>query len=259
MQAGDLEHLACLLDKNRTFERPDGQRTGFSLQERSGAAETLAHNTIASASGDAMTVHPAAISMPSTVVDHQLRLPQPSELKRKVVLQREQQLSRSAAAGPVGNEIWTQAELEKLYEEDHRRPVGLAAMVRPVAGSASGAFWKPAADVPVVEPKYTVMYQQQLSAEDVYLGVDFTRDNSSAASDGVVVRVELPHVSQLAAIGLEVDLYELRLSVRDLYYLVVPLPRKVQRSSANAKWDGVKKMLTVQMMADRTDEDVKLV
>jgi dynein assembly factor 6, axonemal len=287
MNACDLENLASMLDKNRTFERPQGQATGFSLQEH--AAAPLAGSSSTSASSNALVAttttnatvseissstssankaKPSGIALPPTVVDHQLRLPEPSHGK---AAERRRQLATPAA--PHGDEIWTQAELKERYIKQQRDgPAPLVAVARAVAAAHhatqqqqrqqnGGALWRPSpSEVGTYEePVYTVLYQQNLSAEDVYLGVDFTRDASSAASDGVTVRVELPKVTTVSAIATEVDPYELRVSVAGVYYLTAALPRKVQRTAADAVWDGQKKLLTVRLKADQSDTDVKLV
>lgn len=286
INADDLDNLASMLDKNRTFARPQGQSTGFSLQEHNAAplagssssSPVPSHNTLVATTNStsfssAEKANPSGIALPSTVVDHQLRLPEPSHGK---VAERKRQLARPAA--PCGDEIWTQAELQARYaEQRHNGPTPLTAAARAAAtqqqqpsslqGSegghqqSSGVLWRPSAAEAGLyeEPAYTVLYQQHISAEDVYLGVDFTRDASSAASDGVTVRVELPKVTTVAAIATEVDPYELRVSVAGLYYLAAALPRKVLRTAANASWDGQKKQLTVHLKADHSDGEVKIV
>lgn len=266
MNAGDMESLASMLDKNRTFERPQGQTTGFSLQEHPAAAPANAVVATSMAAGDG-PANPSGVALPPTVVDHQLRLPAPSHGKAA-----EKRLQQIAPAAPRGDEIWTQTELQERYAQQRRAgPAPLAAAARAAAAAASpssshlqaqgGALWRPPADAAgsYEEPVHTVLYQQNLSAEDVYLGVDFTRDASSAASDGVTVRVELPKVTAVSEIATEVDPYELRVSVAGLYYLAAALPRRVQRASAEAAWDGQKKLLTVRLRADQSTSDVKIV
>ncbi|KPI83382.1 hypothetical protein ABL78_7581 [Leptomonas seymouri] len=276
MNADDLESLASMLDKNRTFERPEGQSTGFSLQEHSaaphaGTSAATSHNTVvATTVTSADKANPSGIALPPTVVDHQLRLPEPSHSK---AAERKRQLAKPAV--PRGDEIWTQSELKERYLKQQRDgPAPLAAATRAAAahhakhlpGSsgqpASGnALWRPsAADAgSYEEPVFTVLCQQNLSAEDVYLGVDFTRDASSAASDGVTVRVELPKVTAVSEITTEVDPYELRVSVANVYYLAAALPRRVQCTAADATWDGQKKLLMVRLKADQSASDVKIV
>lgn len=277
LNASDVENLASMLDSNRAFQRPEGQVTGFSLEEqplstgRSGHASSSAMVVSANDPGGASLQpqgNPAGIALPPTVVDHQLRLPQPSHGKKA---ERKKQLAQPSR--PSGDEIWTQAELAALFMRQRRDgPAPVAAAARAAAQQASlqsadgqpraATLWRPSpSDAGTFEePVHTVLYQQNVSAEDVYLGVDFTRDASSAASDGVTVRVELPRVTSVSEITMEVDAYELRVSVAGVYYLAAPLPRRVQKTAADAAWDAQKKMLTVRLKADRSsDSDVKIV
>ncbi|CBZ23844.1 conserved hypothetical protein [Leishmania mexicana MHOM/GT/2001/U1103] len=277
LNASDVENLASMLDSNRAFQRPEGQVTGFSLEEqpsstgRSGHASSSVMVVSANDPGGASLQpqgNPAGIALPPTVVDHQLRLPQPSHGKEA---ERKKQLAQPSR--PSGDEIWTQAELAALFMRQRRDgPAPVAAAARAAAQQASlqsadgqsraATLWRPSpSDAGTfAEPVHTVLYQQNVSAEDVYLGVDFTRDASSAASDGVTVRVELPRVMSVSEITMEVDAYELRVSVAGVYYLAAPLPRRVQKTAADAAWDAQKKMLTVRLKADRSsDSDVKIV
>ncbi|KAK7200297.1 pre-RNA processing PIH1/Nop17 [Novymonas esmeraldas] len=274
MNAADLDSLAAMLDKNRAFERPAGQATGFSLEEHTseragsgpGSAVVVAASGVDAASSSPPRGDPAGIALPPTVVDHQLRLPQPSHGKEA---ERKRQLAQPAR--PRGDEIWTQAELQALFvqqRKDGPAPVAAAARAAAAAAVAAGqqpaaTLWRPGpADAGTFEePAHTVLYQQKVSAEDVYLGVDFTRDASSAGSDGVTVRIELPRVEAVSAIAMEVDAYELRVSVAGVYYLAAPLPRRVQKAGgADAAWDALKKLLTVRLKADHGDgSDVKIV
>ncbi|KAG5497377.1 hypothetical protein JIQ42_03863 [Leishmania sp. Namibia] len=277
MNASDLESLASMLDSNRTFKRPEGQATGFSLEEQSSSTTPEAYasgGTMLFSSGDSGVAslqpqgNPAGIALPPTVVDHQLRLPQPSHGKEA---ERKKQLAQPAR--PSGDEIWTQAELTALLMRQRKdRPAPVAAAARVAAQQASvrsadgqpraATLWQPRpSDAGTFEePVHTVLYQQHVSAEDVYLGVDFTRDASSAASDGVTVRVEMPRVTSVHEIAMDIDAYELRVSVAGVYYLAAPLPRRVQKTAADAAWDAQKKLLTVRLKADNSvGNDVTIV
>lgn len=267
MNAQDLEDLASMLDKNRSFERPEGQATGFSLEEHATGSSAV---VIAAAGASPAQANPAGIALPPTVVDHQLRLPQPSHGKEAA---RRRQLAQPAR--PRGDEVWTQAELKAAFLRQRREgPAPVVAAARAAAAAAQsslhgaaapqrgGGLWRPAAEDAGTyeEPVHAVLYQQNVSAEDVYLGVDFTRDASSAASDGVTVRVELPKVAAASEIATEVDAYELRVSVAGVYYLAAPLPRRVQTTGTDAAWDAQKKLLTLRLKADHGGgSDVKIV
>ncbi|GET90477.1 hypothetical protein, conserved [Leishmania tarentolae] len=277
LNVGDLENLASMLDSNRAFQRPEGQVTGFSLEEQ---ASSTSHAGYTSSSAVVVSANdpggaslqpqgnPAGIALPPMVVDHQLRLPQPSVGKEA---ERKKQLAQPAR--PRGDEIWTQAELAALFVrqgKDGPAPVAAAARAAAQQGSLQAAdgqsraatLWRPSpSDAGTFEePVHTVLYQQNVSVEDAYLGVDFTRDASSASSDGVTVRVELPRVASVSEISMEIDAYELRVSVAGVYYLAAPLPRRVQKTAADAAWDAQKKLLTVRLKADTSsDRDVKIV
>ncbi|KAG5490369.1 hypothetical protein JKF63_00489 [Porcisia hertigi] len=275
MNANDLESLASILDSNRAFQRPEGQATGFSLEEQPSSTTRAGYPSgnavVISAGGPGATSlqsqgNPAGIALPPTVVDHQLRLPQPSHGKEA---ERKKQLALPAR--PRGDEIWTQEELATCFMRQKRDgPAPMAAAARVAAQQASlqaadgqaraAALWRPGPSDAgnFEEPVHAVLYQQNVSAEDVYLGVDFTRDASSAASDGVTVRVEMPRVTSVSEIAIEVDAYELRVSVAGVYYLATPLPRQVQKTVADAVWDAQKQQLIVRLKADNSS-DVKII
>ncbi|CAM42445.1 conserved hypothetical protein [Leishmania braziliensis MHOM/BR/75/M2904] len=272
ISASDLENLASMLDSNRTFKRPEGQATGFSLEGQASSAAFSSAVVVSAGDPGATSLqpqgNPACIALPPTVVDHQLRLPQPSHGKEA---ERKKQLAQPAR--PSGDEIWTQAELMALFMRQRKDgPASVAAAARVAAQQASlqaadgqsraATLWRPGPSDAATfeEPAHTVLYQQNVSAEDIYLGVDFTRDASSAASDGVTVRVELPRVMSVSEIAMEVDAYELRVSVAGVYYLAAPLPRQVHKTAADAVWDAQKKLLTVRLKADNGGgSDVKIV
>lgn len=73
-----------------------------------------------------------------------------------------------------------------------------------------------------------------MRAEDVYLGVDFTRDSSVASSEAVVIKIELPLLSNANDISIELQPFHLKLFTPH-YYLSTPLPTEVNDKSAIAK------------------------
>ena len=102
-----------------------------------------------------------------------------------------------------------------------------------------------------------MLYKQFLNAEDVYLGVDFTKNGSSALCEGVVVKVQLPRVAAANEITLEVEPFILILTSPQ-YKLRAPLPIKVVEKKAAAKWDAAKKLLSVTLTTDLSEREVKL-
>lgn len=246
MNAGDIECLAAMLDKNAAFSRPANQVTGYSLEGEP------SNEVVATGGAKDVALNPASIALPSTVVDQQLHLPMPTHSKEA--------REKRAAVAPVrprGNEIWTQEELRAVHERVARGVQSTATTTTTVGASAptQPTAWGPTAEKS--EPEHTVLYQQNLTAEDVYLGVDMTRDESSSSSDGVVVKVDMPLEENRSDIVLEVEAFQLKV-VSPHYYLCAPLPRQVKVGVANAQWDVNAKRLVVRLTADTNNKEVML-
>lgn len=239
----EVEGLASLLDKNYGFQRPVTQSTGYSLQEDPNAPPLSAPlNTESPA---------AAVHIPATVVDQTLGLPMPSLSKEARALQRLEQQQQQGAAKPKGNAIWAPEEVSRVG------PTGAPAkklVETPSSGSGGSTTTTTSG---LIEPEHEVMYKQYLNAEDVYLGVDFTRDNSSALCEGVVVKVKLPKIATAKELTLDVENYAMVLKSTE-YYLRAHLPQKVIANKAQAKWDAEKKVLTVTMTSDNKEKEVKV-
>lgn len=230
MRAGDLENLTHLLDKNAGFTRPDGQIVGYTLDESNGKETPSNPNAVA--------VGPN-VSLPATIVDKQLNLPAPS-------LGKKNRAKHDDYPRPRGNEIWSQEELrrmlgQKVFVSCASMPVSLENVV----GNSQNR----------VEPKHSILQQQRITAQDVYLGVDFTRD--AGTSDGVLVKIEMPKLLTAGDLTLHVDPFQLYVSSPD-YYLNAALPRRCFAGKADAVWDNEKKILEVRLIADTTDE-VKMI
>ena len=86
----------------------------------------------------------------------------------------------------------------------------------------------------VVQPEYCILYQQKVRAEDVYLGVDFTRYSSVASSEAVVVKVELPLLGNANDISIDLQPFHIKLSAPH-YHLSTPLPIQINVRSETAK------------------------
>lgn len=110
------------------------------------------------------------------------------------------------------NEIWT----EKDFIEDNLKEDG-----RP-------------------KPKYEVLYKQNVTTEDIYLGLS-EKDPSSNSCDQLIMKVYLPNTN-LKEIGLEVREQSLHLTTPQ-YLLNHILQYKVFKDKTEAKWDKNKGLL----------------
>lgn len=239
MLPGDLDHLTKMLDKNSGFTRPEGQTTGFTLEEPKEGAVVAEKNAVAAV---------PAVSLPATIVDKQLNLPAPSLSKKAKRAKQERDI------GPKGNELWSQEELKLMMQ--HRGGTAQTA-VHSTTGGVSASTPEEVVGKPAQreEPVYSVLQQQRVTAEDVYLGVDFTRDAGS--TDGVVVKIQMPKLEKASDLSLHVEPFQLYVGSPD-YYLNAALPRRCVAGKADASWDEKKKVLEVQLIADVTDE-VKMI
>lgn len=277
MNYDDMQNLAVLLDKNRAFSRPDDQMTGYSLQEHTSQSSNL---TRVSGAGDSLGSRatqqggggPAGIVLPPAVVDAQLGLPRPSHGKDTSNASGRSHRDGGTRTRPSmlprfadDDAMWTQEELRARMRQPLSVVSGAAHQSGVIQPQCGAATWSGGAEDDVgasagvdgEEPEYTILFQQKVTAEDVYLGVDFTHDSSSASSDGIVVRVKMPLVTALADIALHVAPYELR--VRTTHYrLTAPLMRRVVESRAAAKWDKEHKTLTVVLPIDEEERKVKV-
>lgn len=228
MLPSDIENLTQLLDRNAGFTRPEGQTTGFTSEQPK--------DGISVPSGSALAPVPA-VSLPATIVDKQLNLPDPS-MSRKA-----KRAKQSRYMGPQYNELWSEEELCYLY--NHKVPP--QAMRVPLTNCS-------VADTRILcqreEPDYDVLETQSVSAEDLYIGVDFTRDPST--SDGVVVKVRMPKLEEVGDIHLTVEPFQLYVSSTS-YYLNAALPRRCIAGKAEAQWDSQKKFLVVHLFPEKQE------
>ncbi|RNF19819.1 uncharacterized protein Tco025E_04058 [Trypanosoma conorhini] len=218
----DISALAELLDKNQGFKRPEGQTVGYSLQEANAGGGASAD----AAAGATMQVKPSSIPLPSTVVDQQLRLPVPSESREA----KQRQLKKRQSAKAKGFAIWTDEELAAAFRARH------------------DATLNPKEDAE--EPEHSIVHQEIVTAEDVYLGIDAMK--AVGGPSGLLVKVIMPKLEKVADLAISVDPYELRVS-SSKYYLRAALPQKVIAGRADAKWDGIKKALNVSLVVDDSE------
>lgn len=217
MSYSDIQSLAQLLDRNHGFKRPDGQSVGYSLQE-------TAPTAVVNHGDSAAAPNPSNIPLPATVIDQQLCLPIPSESREAKRIQAKQHQARR----PKGYAIWTDDELNEVHQ--FRKDT----TTKPRDG--------------VEEPEYTILHQEKVTAEDLYLGMDFTRTGSS----GLLVKITMPKQARIADVAIEVDPYEFRLSSTK-YFLRAALPQKVFAGKAYVRWNVENKTLEACLYVDDSD------
>ncbi|EAN92676.1 hypothetical protein C3747_357g15 [Trypanosoma cruzi] len=218
----DISGLAELLEKNDGFKRPEGQKVGYSLQEANAAGDASCGAT----AGASMKVNPSSIPLPPTVVDRQLRLPIPSETREA----KELEIKKRQKSKPKGYAIWTAEELFAAFRARHD------ATVKPKEGAE--------------QPEHSIVHQEIVTAEDVYLGIDAKR--VTGGPSGLLVKIVMPKLERIADLAIAVDPYELRVS-SSKYYLRAALPQKVIAGKADAKWDSINKTLNVSLSVDDSE------
>jgi uncharacterized protein YfcZ (UPF0381/DUF406 family) len=233
-----VQNLAMMLDPqngaaNMAFKRPESQSIGYSLSEaqpRSSENNTTVENNVGALS------HPGSVYVPPSVGQNNPHLPVVSGSKaaqRKT----EQEVARKK---PKGNAIWADDEVDGAY------------------GSALGDADVVAKSDTRETPEYEVLYSTKQTAEDTFLGADFTKDASAAMSDAIVVRVKLPKLESSKELELDVVPFAMHLKTKG-YKLRVDLPTKVVEKKGAAKWDAAQKVLTVTLTADPANRQVKMI
>lgn len=95
------------------------------------------------------------------------------------------------------------------------------------------------------QPEYDLVFKQNVTPEDYFLGVDPLRHPGLSCSDELLLKVTLPE-TKLADIDLDVRPTFVRLSAPK-YKLKVHLSERVDDAKGNAKWDADKALLTVSL------------
>ena len=90
------------------------------------------------------------------------------------------------------------------------------------------------------KPKYEILYRQNVTTEDIYLGLS-EKDPSSNSCDQLIMKVYLPNTN-LKEIGLEVREQSIHLTTPQ-YLLNHILQYKVFKDKTEAKWDKNKGIL----------------
>eukprot|EP01063_Lacrimia_lanifica_P014922 TRINITY_DN2150_c0_g1_i1.p2 TRINITY_DN2150_c0_g1~~TRINITY_DN2150_c0_g1_i1.p2 ORF type:complete len:219 (+),score=98.67 TRINITY_DN2150_c0_g1_i1:1283-1939(+) len=102
-------------------------------------------------------------------------------------------------------------------------------------------------------PEYEMLHKQAVTSNDVYLGLDFEKDATSASCEEMTVRVELPKEHSAADIHLDVkqDMLDLR---SPHYRLLLPLQKKVLTNRGSARFEKDKKRMVITLVVDRSFE-----
>jgi len=128
---------------------------------------------------------------------------------------------KTAAKKPVDpNEIWADAEVKEAGDVDD-------------------------IDDGRAVPEYDIVFKQNVTPEDFFLGVDPLRHPGISCSDELVLKVTLPN-TKLADIDLDVRSTFVRIGAPK-YKLKAQLGEKVDETKGSAKWDGTKSLLTVTL------------
>jgi len=131
---------------------------------------------------------------------------------------------------PKGNEIWTESDLKRKETVEDKREA----------------------------PTFEIVYRQNTGVEDQYLGMDFTRENSTNCSDDVLVKINLPKARSVRDIQLDCKGQVLDLRSPE-YKLSVRIPKVVLENKVTAKWDAKSTTLTVTLPVDRSLYKVQVI
>ncbi|KAL1507553.1 hypothetical protein AB1Y20_007173 [Prymnesium parvum] len=93
--------------------------------------------------------------------------------------------------------------------------------------------------------EYDLVFKQNVTPEDFFLGVDPLRHAGVACSDALVLKLQLPG-AKMAEIDLDVRPTCVRLSAPK-HKAKVHLPERVDEQKGTAKWDAEKHVLTVTL------------
>lgn len=91
---------------------------------------------------------------------------------------------------------------------------------------------------------YDLLYKQRVSPQDMFLGIDPTRNPGTASCEDLLIRIKLPGTKSSAEIDLEVK--RARLTLRaPKHKLRIHLPKPVDDEHGSAKWVSDKGWLEV--------------
>lgn len=99
--------------------------------------------------------------------------------------------------------------------------------------------------------RYDIVYKQNVSAEDVYFGLDDDVTPSIASCNWMVIKVKLPDCT---VDDIESDVNQTRLLVSTKeYYLKLFLPQKVNDKQAKAQFDNKTQTLSITLPLVKED------
>ena len=243
-----LQSLASMLDPQAAArgpqpDRPASQTCGYSLAEaRTTTSHHQHHDDSTSApSNPGLVKLPPAMAHKLVAVKEGLPVPSMTREGRELAA-----TATEAAAGkarkPAGNDIWATDEIDPSF--------GAAAGATEAGTAARNQVQRAA-------PEYEMVFKHQVSTEDRFLGMDFTRDGSAGTADAVVLRISMPKEESVRDISLDVKDEELSL-LSPAYALRVSLPMRVQAANAVAQWDKRTHVLSVTLKADASKREVML-
>ena len=160
--------------------------------------------------------------------------------------------------------IWDIDEVEQQQQAASKG--GVAVNAAGIAGTAVGFTDTETlkkindAKLSIPDSSYSVYYvQKNVTAEDVFLGADFTKTPSTNDCELVAVKVELPEmVSAKDIIALDCDPFLVHLQTKQYQNLRVELPVRCVADKGDAQWDGEKKTLTIFLTVDTSDRKTML-
>eukprot|EP00003_Mantamonas_plastica_P030712 TRINITY_DN772_c0_g2_i3.p3 TRINITY_DN772_c0_g2~~TRINITY_DN772_c0_g2_i3.p3 ORF type:complete len:195 (+),score=83.03 TRINITY_DN772_c0_g2_i3:520-1104(+) len=91
--------------------------------------------------------------------------------------------------------------------------------------------------------KYTMLYKQRVSAEDMYLGMS-GKTVSVGNCEDIVFKIELPETQSVKEVNLDVKETWLQMGTPQRK-LIITMPKKVDAANGKAQWDKDKKLLIV--------------
>ena len=102
-----------------------------------------------------------------------------------------------------------------------------------------------------LRPEYDILYKQEVSSTDCYLGIDFEKDPGTHCCNEVVVKITLPGETLKA---LDLDVQKSRLTVQSVKHVLrLPLPYPCDPDNGSAKFDPKSEVLSVTLPIIRPD------